>query len=107
VRRKSKREIEAALEEVDDPALVGWTEMLRYLQDVVAIEGAEAPTPAEYFGETAEWGPWTEALPSVDELDMPERVAAELTPVEIFGLRYGDADIAQGILELRGLGRRA
>lgn len=105
--RKSRRELERAVDEIDDAGgAVGYEEMMRYLE-TVADEGADADVPTERFGDDPEWGAWAEMLPAGDVLEIPGLDAAELTPPEIFAFRYCGRDVHRGVLEMRGVGRPA
>lgn len=103
--RKSQRELERALDDLDDDGdAVGYLEMMRYLE-TVADDGVDAETPREYFDANREWGPWADILPTGDVLDVPGLEDEDLTPPELFGLRYCDQDVVNGVLAMRGAGR--
>lgn len=97
--RRSRRELERAVDDLDEPDIVGYAEMLRYLQGHLVKYGPAADPPEEFFANRP-WGPWAKAVAGQD-VRLPGIDPEELTPPELFALRYCDEDVRRAIVALR------
>jgi hypothetical protein len=97
--RDSKREIERALDELedDDPSTLGGDEMWNWIEELQS-RGTDTPRPPAYFPDGTEWA---------DGLKQWQETAAErypelthLTPPEAYVLSYLDEETIQTLLKL-------
>lgn len=97
--RKSKRELERTVEDLEPERGVAWREVLEYLEHV-AVNGSDALGPEEYFEAAADWRHWRDVAPAVGAGDLPPGVDPDdLSAIEAFGYRYCGTPVRRGILE--------